>query len=135
MAVTYTPLDLTLQRYAIGRGIVFYADKRDGTTPLELTNLGVTEGEITVELNEEYSTLTLTEQTGPAQHKAYVSGENPVVTLPLFYADPSLRSIVPPTGNASGGYQRRRPVAGRTGGLLPEECLDDPNRDQDHPAA
>src|SRR5690606_36708557 len=85
VAVTYTPLDLTLQRYAIGRGIVFYADKWDGTTPLALTNLGVTEGEITVELNEEYSTLTFMDQSGPAQHMAYVSGEFSVVTLPLFY--------------------------------------------------
>lgn len=133
MAVTYTPLDLTLQRYAIGRGIVFYADKWDGTTPLELTNLGVTEGEITVELNEEYSTLTLMEQTGPAQHKAYVSGENPVVTLPLFYADPNLRSIVSPTGNASGGYQRRRPVTERTLVIFPEELLYDPNTDTYQP--
>lgn len=125
MANTYTLLDLQAQLRAIGRGVVFYADEWDGETNLALTHLGDTEGEITAELNEEYSHLTLPELTGPAKHKSYIAGEDPVVTLPLFYADPDLRAVVSPTGNASGGYQRQRPVKRRTLVIFPEELFFD----------
>src|SRR5690625_1829066 len=125
MANTYKLLDLQAQLRAIGRGVVFYAEKWDGETNLSLTHLGDTEGEITAEMNESYSHLTLPELTGEAKHRSYVSGEDPVVTLPLFLADPALRAIVSPTGNASGGYQRQRPVKERTLVMFPEELFFD----------
>jgi len=125
MANTYKLLDLQAQLRAIGRGVVFYAEKWDGETNLSLTHLGDTEGEITAEMNESYSHLTLPELTGEAKHRSYVSGEDPVVTLPLFLADPALRAIVSPTGNASGGYQRQRPVKERTLVIFPEELFFD----------
>jgi len=127
MAVNYTLQDLTTVLRAIGRGVVFYADKWNGSTNLTLAHLGDTEGEITVELNEEYVHLTTPELTGQAKHKSYVAGEDPVVTIPLFLADPALRSVVSPTGNASGGYQRRRPVKERTVVIFPEELFLNPS--------
>ena len=127
MAVNYTLQDLTAVLRAIGRGVVFYADKWNGSTNLTLTHLGDTEGEITTELNEEFVHLTTPELTGQAKHKSYVAGEDPLVTIPLFLADPSLRAIVSPTGNASGGYQRRRPVKERTLVIFPEELFLNPS--------
>lgn len=129
MPNTYTLLDLNAQIRAIGRGVLLYANKWDGETNLALTHLGDTEGDITVELNEEYTHFTLPELTGAAKHKSYVSGEDPVVTMPVFYADPALRAVVSPTGNASGGYQRRRPVLERTLVIMPEELFFDPTSD------
>ncbi|HEY8504973.1 MAG TPA: hypothetical protein VIL46_10350 [Gemmataceae bacterium] len=129
MAVTYSLLDLTTQLRAIGRGVVFYADKWDGATNLSLTHLGDTEGEISVATNEEYTHLILPELTGQAKHASYVSGEDPVITIPLFLADPALRAIVSPTGNASGGYQRRRPVKELTLVIFPEELFFDAAND------
>src|SRR5690606_15246183 len=123
MAVNYQLLDLDAVLRSLGRGVVFYAPVWDGTTNLALTHLGDTEGEITVEINETYNDLTLPELTGDAIHERKVAGENPVVTMPLFLADPALRAIVSPTGNASGGYQRQRPVTEYTLVIFPEELF------------
>src|SRR5690625_659392 len=125
MANTYELLDLDAVLRAIGRGVVFYADAWDGITNLTLTHLGDTEGEITSESNEAYDDLTLDELTGEAIHERNIRGENPVVTIPLWLADPALRAIVSPTGNASGGYQRQRPVKERTLVIFPEELFFD----------
>lgn len=121
----YTLLDLTAQVRAIGRASVFYGT---GAFPgsgndLALTHLGDTEGEIGIESNEEYSTLTHPELTGPAPHEKYVSGEAPVVTMPMYAADPALRAIASPTGSASGGYRRRRAVTEYTLVLIPEQVF------------
>lgn len=129
MAVNYTLLDLNSVVRAIGRGVVFYAPVWDGTQNLALTHLGDTEGEITVELNESYNDLTLPELTGDAVHERRLAGENPVITIPLFLADPALRAIVSPTGSASGGYMRQRPVTEYTLVIFPEELFRDANGD------
>ncbi len=122
----YTLLDLQAQARAIGRGVVFYAPTAwDALTDLALTHLGDTEGDISVAMNESYVHLTTPELTGAAKHKSYVEGEDPVVTLPLYMADPALRAIITPTGNASGGYGRRRPVVERTVVIFPEELFFD----------
>lgn len=123
MANTYSLLDLNSVLRDIGRGVVFYASKWDGETPLSLTHLGDTEGEITVELNESYNHLTTPELTGEAKHKSYLIGEDPVVTIPLWLADPALRAIVSPTGNASGGYSRPQRVTEYTLVIFPEELF------------
>jgi len=129
MAVNYTLLDLNSVVRAIGRGVVFYAPAWNGTQNLALTHLGDTEGEITVELNESYNDLTLPELTGDAVHERRLAGENPVITIPLFLADPALRAIVSPTGSASGGYMRQRPVTEYTLAIFPEELFRDANGD------
>ncbi len=123
--MNYDLLDLTAQVRAIGRGSILYGT---GAFPgsgndLALTHLGDTEGEIGIELNEEYSELTLPELTGAAPHEKYVSGQAPVVTMPLYAADAALRAIVSPTGSASGGYQRRRAVTEYTLAILPEQVF------------
>jgi hypothetical protein len=115
--------DLQQAARAIGRGVVFRANVWAGTAALALTHLGDTEGDITVAANESYVHQTLPELTGPAKHESYVEGEDPVVTLPLFAADPADRAILTPTGNASGGYSRRRKVKEHTLVVFPEELF------------
>lgn len=130
---SYSLLDLTAQVRAIGRASVFYGTGPYGyvASPtgadLTLTHLGDTEGEITVEFNEEYTGMTLPELTGGALHNRYVSGENPRVTIPLYVADPDVRAILSPTGSASGGYQRRRAVTNYVLVLIPEEVFIESN--------
>lgn len=124
---TFDLLDLTAQVRAIGRGSVFYDTGAfpfvAGGVDVTFTHLGDTEGEITLEANEEYTELTLPELTGPAPHEKYVAGEAPVVTMPLYAADPALRAITSPTGSASGGYQRRRSVTEYMIGIIPEDVF------------
>jgi len=123
-------LDLTAAVRTIGRASVFYVTKWDGTTKLQdtLTHLGDTEGEISISFGDEYSDLTLPELTGPAIHERYLSGMNPVVSLPMYLADPAIRKILDPVGSAgSGGYQRRRPVTEYTLVLFPEDLFIESN--------
>lgn len=127
MAVNYSLLDLNSVFRDIGRGVVFYAPAWDGTQNLALTHLGDTEGEIAVELNESYNDLTLPELTGDAVHERRLAGENPVVTIPLFLADPALRAVVSPTGSASGGHLRQPKVKEYTLVIFPEELFRDAN--------
>lgn len=111
---------------AIGRAVALVSDTawKPGDK-LSLTHLGDTEGDITVAFNESLVHMTLPEVTGPAKHESFVEGEDPVVTLPLFVADPALREILSPTGNASGGNSRRQRVKTRTLVLMPEELFFD----------
>jgi hypothetical protein len=115
--------DLGSGAFSISKGAVFYADAWDFSSALELDFLGFTEGEISVALNEEFQNLTLDEYTGSLSHKAFVQGEAPVVTIPLFTGDASLRAILSPTGVASGGFGRQLPVAERTLVIIPEELF------------
>jgi hypothetical protein len=128
---TFDLLDLTDQFRAIGRASVFRASGAfvydAGGTNVTMTHLGDTEGEITLEANEEYSELTLPELTGPAPHAKYVSGEAPVVTMPIYAADPTLRAILSPSGSAHGGYQRRRAVAESMIAIIPEQVFIESN--------
>lgn len=128
---TFDLLDLTTQVRAIGRGSIFYeagAFAFDaGGTDVTMLHLGDTEGEISIELNDEYSELTLTELTGPAPHEKYLSGYAPQVTIPLYAADDALRAIVSPTGSAHGGYQRRRAVTQYKIGIIPEQVFIESN--------
>lgn len=121
----YSLLDLTAQVRSIGRASVFYGSGAfaGSGNDLTLTHLGDTEGEISVEPNDEYSELTLPELTGPAPHEKYVAGGAPQVTIPLYTASPSVRAILSPTGSASGGYQRRRAVTEYTLVLIPEDLF------------
>lgn len=124
MAVEPGDLDDAIK--SIGRAAVFYISPAwDFASKIttSLTFLGYTEGEITVNFNETFNNLTMPEYTGEAIHEANVQGEGPEVTIPLFTADPALRAICSPTGSASGGGKRQRPVATRTLVLFPEHLF------------
>ena len=124
-------LDLTAQVRAIGRGSVFYDEGAlafaAGGVDVSFLHLGDTEGDISIELNDEYSTLTLPELTGPAPHEKFLTGYAPKLTIPLYAADSALRAIVSPTGSAHGGYQRRRPVTEYMVGIIPEQVFIESN--------
>lgn len=130
---SYSLLDFSTQALAIGKAAVFY---RAGAysyvasptgADLALTALGLTEGEISIELNDSYSTLTLPEETGAAPHQAYLEGMAPVVTIPLIAADDALRAIVSPSGSAHGGYDGRRAVTEYTLAIIPQEVFIEAN--------
>lgn len=120
-------LDLTTQVRAIGRASIFYDAGAfayvAGGTDMTFTHLGDTEGEVSIELNDSYSELTLPELTGAAPHEKYLEGYAPQVTIPLYAADDALRAIVSPTGSAHGGYQRRRAVTEYTLAIIPEQVF------------
>lgn len=122
---SYDLLTLTDQIFAIGKGSVFYGTGAfaGSGNDLTLTHLGLTEGDIDIEANEEYSTLTLPDNTGPAPIEKYFDGAAPVITMPIIAADPALRAITSPVGTASGGYERRRSVTEYTLVVFPEEVF------------
>jgi hypothetical protein len=116
----YTTLDLAAQLRSFGRGVIMYADKWDLVTPLRLTHLADTEGDIVVNTNGETASLTLPELTGPAAHETDFVGENPVIEVPVFLADPALHAIISPMGSSSGGRSRRGRVKEYTIAIFPE---------------
>jgi hypothetical protein len=118
--------DLVASETAVGKGAVFYAPTAwDFASNLHasLFHLGFLEGELTLPFNETFNSLTLPEYTGEAEHLAFVQGEAPVATLPLYVANPALRAILSPTGVASGGFSRQRPVTERTLVIVPEQLF------------
>lgn len=116
----YNLLDLTTVLRRLGRGVALYAPRWDRATPLALTHLGDTEGDIVIATNAEVAALTLPELSGPAAIEADYTGENPTVELPLFLADPALLSIVSPIGGKNAGATRRRAVDEFTLVIMPE---------------
>jgi hypothetical protein len=113
--------DLSSGKFSLSKGAVFYTTNTwDFNSQMTLNFLGFTEGEISFTANEEFQTLTIDENTGPLIHDAYVQGEAPVLTIPIFTGSPALRSILSPTGTASGGYERQVPVKTRTLVVFPE---------------
>lgn len=119
----YNSLDLSALLRSFGRGIIMYADKWDGVTPLNLTHLADTEGDIVVNTNGETAALTLPELTGPAAHEMDFTGENPVIEVPIFLADPALHAIISPMGSSSGGRSRRGRMKEYTFAIFPEELF------------
>ena len=120
--------DLDGEVFHIGKAAVIQADVAwdfDSDLHANLTQLGFTEGEVSVEFNESFNALTLPEYTGDAPHagRRFVQGEAPVVTVPTLLADPALRAKMSPTGSASGGRRRQQPVVSRTLVLIPEELF------------
>lgn len=104
-----------------GRGVVFYAPKWvPASGVLAMTQLGVTEGDITVTPNGATAGLTIPELTGPIPHEMDYLGENPVIEIPLYLADPALIAIVSPSGSAHAGRSRRGPVKEYTLAVFPE---------------
>ena len=136
MALSATIGDLTATIRHIGRGSVFYeAGAFAGSgTDLTLTYLGDTEGEITVEENAEFASLTTPELTGPVARQKYLEGIAPVITIPLLGGDPALDIIVNPapaaSGSGGGGYDRHQAVTEYTLVIFPEEVFIESNAAQ-----
>lgn len=119
--VTITPATLTDAVRAIGRARVFYSLYWDGTADLVLAHLADTEGDISVQENTAFSTLTLPEISGPAPVEEYVDGAAPKVAFPAYLADPALRPILSPVGGSGGaGYSSRQDTKKYTLVLIPE---------------
>lgn len=112
------------QRYDIGRAAIFRRDPWNGTGSVftGMTHLGNTEGAIEIEPNAEYSELTLPETSGPAALKRYLSGERPSFEIGIF-PNPDNLQVFSPTGRASAGQRRRRPVREHLLWIVPEELF------------
>jgi hypothetical protein len=124
--MNYQLADLNAVVRSWGRGVVFRAPKWDPTTPLNLTHLGDTEGDLMVNTNAEVAILTLPELTGPAGHEGDYTGENPVIEMPLYVTDPAMRALISPGGSANAGNDRRGVVEEHTIVLFPELLWLDP---------
>jgi hypothetical protein len=134
--MNYNLLDLETVLRSIGRGIVCYAHDGDdvtvgdpivwdGASPLYLAQLGDTEGDIAFNPQGSVATLTLPEISGGAIHEATYTGEDPMLEIPLFLADPTLLPIVSPTGLAGSGHFRVRDTEKRTLVVFPERLFRD----------
>jgi hypothetical protein len=115
-------LDVSGVIASYGRGVMFYAPKWTPllAPPLVMTQLGVTEGDIVITPNSTTAALTMPELTGPAAHEVDYVGENPVIEVPLYLADPALLAIVSPSGSAHGGRSRRSGIKEYTFAVFPE---------------
>lgn len=137
---------LSVAAAAMGRGVVLIGvndsyspgdpvtvedtQRWDGTGPLLLAHIGTTEGAIEPAAEVAISELNFPEYTGPAAHRRYYDGETVTLTIPLHFADPRLQAICSPTGRASGGYSRQRPVKEHTLVVVPEQLLFDVANDE-----
>jgi hypothetical protein len=126
MAVLIAP---NTQKYDIGRCALFYQPVWSTTTDLfpDFIHAGNSEGDVTIAVNGEYSELTLTETSGPAAIKRYLSGEKPTFELGIFPSEVARLALFSPTGKASSGQQRRRSVREFTLWLVPEDLFLKPN--------
>ena len=125
-------LPIFAQKYDVGRAALFLAGTGtypnevpaywDGANELTLIHLGNTEGEIAPASNNEFSSLTLPENTGPAQIKTYLTGSNPSFTSNVF-ADPRILQLLSPMGTASGGNSRQVLVRTHTLWVVPEQLF------------
>ncbi len=116
--------NIASQTYDIGRAAIFAADYWDGSGDLiaSLTHIGNTEGEASIEPNEEYSALTIPENLGPAALKKYVTGAAPSFTVGVFVSPAGL-ALFSPTGSGSLGNMRQRRVKERTIWIVPEQLF------------
>src|SRR5688500_13364321 len=112
-------IDPAGQTYDIGRGAVFFNEDVtdpdnpipeywDGTGPTSFQHIGNTEGEMNLTPNDEYSILTLPENTGPGEHEAYISGAGPTFNLGVFVNPIQLRRFSPAGGASAGTRYPRR---------------------------
>lgn len=115
MAIAYPDLDAHLA--AIGNAIIIVGDP---STASGMSVLGLKEGDITIEWNEEYSNLTAPEQTGPMIHESKLLGENPIINIPLIIGDPDLHATLSPLGEAAGGYDGPQSVVTTSLAIIPE---------------
>lgn len=98
---------LTQALQSIGNAQVFVGDP---FTVNGLKAIGAKEGDITVEINEEYNDLTAPELTGPAVHQRLVMGVNARITVPVIAGAADLYPITSPLGERGGGRSYPTPV-------------------------
>ena len=113
-------LDLSAVVRSWGRGVVFRSPLWSPGSPITLTHLGDTEGDINIATNPELAALTTPELTGPAAHEMDFTGEAPTIEIPLYLTSPELIALCSPTGLASGGRSRRSAPAEHTIVIFPE---------------
>ena len=117
MSATLTNLETALR--AIGRGIVLTGDPfADGG----LDPVGLTDGEIRIEVNENYEELTA-EQTGPAVHERALRGANPRIIVPIILGDKAMLSALSPTGTSGIGHLSGQPVTETSLVIIPESSF------------
>jgi hypothetical protein len=104
----------------IGKAVILYADAWDAVSDLALDHLGDTEGAVTFNANETIGGLRLPEHYGEGLVNAFAVGADPVLTAPLFLADPALRDIISPTNDGVIGTGTRRPVKRWTVVVMPQ---------------
>lgn len=117
MPSSLTNLETALR--AIGRGIVLTGDP---FTASGLVPVGLTDGEIRVEVNENYDDLTA-EQTGPAIHERSLRGMNPRIVVPIILGDKGMLAELSPTGTAGGGHLSAQPVTETSLVIFPESAF------------
>jgi len=117
-------INIEAQTYDIGRAAIFACNYWNGEGNLfaSLQHIGNTEGEASIEPNEEYSALTLPENLGPAALKKYVTGAAPSFSVGVF-VNPNSLSLFTPTGAGSMGNMRQRRVKERTIWIVPEQLF------------
>jgi hypothetical protein len=111
----------------IGKATIYYAAEWDGATNLTLAHLGDTEGAVSFNAQESIGGLKLPEHYNEAYIRAYVTGADPVLTAPLFLADPTLRDLISPTGDGLIGTGTRREVTRYTLVIMPAALHYDPD--------
>lgn len=120
------------RRYDIGKALIFaYSEDDggtfgvwDGATDMFANMAQVptgTESPLEETSNAEYSDLTI-EDTGPAIHKRYLSGESPTLSLRAYATDAGL-TFFSPTGTASSGFSRRPLTKNYTIWVVPEQLF------------
>ena len=129
---TFNLLEIWQQSYDIGRPTIYvagtgtYPDEIpaywDGSDELALFHLGNTEGTVQLEPNVEFSNLTLTENTGPAIIKSYMTGTSPTFTVGVF-GDPRMLKLINPAAQASLGSSRQTLVRPHTLWIAPEQLF------------
>lgn len=111
-----------LQAYwrALGKGYVFISEDPEAG---EWDPLGYTEGEITVNFNEEFNILRFPEATGPGQHAAKLQGEDPQIEIPLVIGNPALWDQLTSHGGRGGGFSAPQDPLEFAIGIIPEREL------------
>lgn len=120
MPVSYPDVATLVKR--LGKGIVLTGDP---TTDSGLSVLGIVEGEITPEWNEEFSDLTAPDQLGPAVLERKLRGMNPRLTIPLIIGDAALLATLSPTGVAHGGHEKDQDAVTTSVVVVPEDEFGD----------
>lgn len=129
---TLTPVnDLTTILRDIGRASVWYGTGAyaGSGTAVSMTQLGDTEGEISVDFDEKYSELTVPELTGDIPWQKYLESAKPTIKIPMALVSLASRAIVSPTGTAHGGFDRRQAVTEYYLALIPTAFYREGNAD------
>jgi hypothetical protein len=100
---------LTKALQAIGNAQVFVGDPF-ASGGGGMVAIGAKEGEISVEVDEEYNDLTAPELTGPAVHQRTVMGVSVRITVPVIAGETDLYPITSPLGQSGGGVSYPLPV-------------------------